>query len=356
VIEPPERISDDRRRVTAITYGQLGAATELLAESGLSASQVASLRAHPYARPTDLAFLFVPGIGGPSARLALLPGHMAIGASLEPISWASGWHADSGTAAGSLLLLHALRSAPSFGGCLLSESALRVYRAARIDLGRMPRFVLLRRSRRYWEPLVPRALAAVLGVPTDAALRSFARARRRGVVRGFVLDEVKRFDERSDRIDASRAERLYFRRDHREINWAMTHPWDSSAGLRYRCFYVRRTGSSEALGYALVRLRSYGGSRAASVFRTAVRAGEGAALRAMFHAVIDEVERDDPDLIDVAGNDDVVLEAASSRGLFRHGHIDIGCSFGAAARAKLPAGASLSSFRLDMAEGDVLFL
>lgn len=350
------RRPDSAIRIARLTYGELRSGHDAASWTGLTRSQADMLRAHPFARDEDIVVIGAEGAVGALGRLIMIPGRASVDGTLFPLSWSSGWEAAAtAPGAGSLLLLGAIRAAGSFGACLMSDEAMRVIKAARWSMARLPRLVLLRRSASYWRQAFPSPVSRVAATPTDlalAALRTVSRTRQRPD-RRYVVGEVARFDERVGEIDAARTETRYFERRHDELNWAMAGTWDPEAHATYLGFLIRERDSTEALGYALTRTRSYGAARTSSIFRTAVRSGRPAVMRELLRAIVERLEQDDPDMIDVAGTDAVLLDAARTNGMFQHGGIDIGCHFGPALKA---TGARLAQFRIDMAEGDVLLL
>jgi hypothetical protein len=353
--------ADDAFRVSVLTYGQLEESAAFAERSGLSLAQLRSLRAHPYAKPTDPARLVLLRGERRAAHMGMIPGRMRLGADEHRLFWGSAnWEFDGearNRAGAGLLLLIAMKEAGTFAGCGPSDFSRPILARARFDFLRMPRRALLLRSRAFLARRLqlPRA-ASALATLADPLIRGLGSLRRQRWNRAgnFRLEPVARFDTVVDEIDLQMRGQCWFPRDHRELNWALAHPWLGPEEAQHRAFLLRSGG--QPCGYVLARTRRFEGLHLGSLLRGGVRKDVPGAARALVAGLVDALDDLRVDIADVCTSNRLLLSAAAELGMLERRHLDIACKFGPEAGAALRRlGATLADFDADMGEGDVIF-
>lgn len=342
-------------------YGDIEETAEFLARARLGLAEARSLRRHPYARPEDPAGVLLLRNGVTIGSIRLIPGRVRIGSAEFRVSWASTWKftgEPSQSVGAGLLLVRALEETESVAVCGVSERSRELFRFARFDQVAMPRRVLVLKSRAVLQRRIGiQPIAHVLAWPLDAALaaaRGAARLRATGS-RDYYLERIERFDQRLDDVDGESRGALWFPRDHREMNWALDHPWFSSDEYRYQAFYLHRR-TSGVVGYALARVRTIDGSRIASLLRAAIRPDCAPGSLTLLVGLVSAASKEDADALEVCTTNRLLRREAARSGMITRGAVDLMARLGRGpTRALHELGLKFSDLEADLGEGDLLF-
>lgn len=334
-------------------YGDLAETEEFQARARLTIEEVRSLRAHPYARPSDPAGLLLRRGDVTVGAIRLITGRVRIGASEHRIAWTSTWEftgerEDSPGAA--LLIARALQEAGSVAACGVATRARQILSRLRFDEVALPRWILVVRTRPFF---TRRGAALPLLAPAgDAALRVLRACRRTSRTQGLALHVVKTFDARVDAVDEAQRGPLWFPRNHLELNWAIRHPWSTDASYLYRAYQL--SAGDQLVAFALARERTIDGVRVGSILRCGARTAD--AGRELVAAVSSALIAAGVDMVELCSTRAWVNDAARACGMLRRGRIEIMARLSGEAAVALQAeGNSLADADADLGEGDIMF-
>lgn len=328
-------------------------------EAGADDRKIASLLAHPLARPEDVAAVLLMCDGRVAGHFWLVPGRIRIAGATYPVWYGSDYDIvdpSVGAAHAGALFLRALREARSLGVFAVSPEASRVYRAARLDVRVVPRRTLVLRVRGFVERRSPSpVLSTVASLPIDALLALTRAPRLRGVAvpRGMRLVPVARFGDEVDAIDGAARGEHALERGHTELDWAIEHPWLDVPKYRWLPFHLH--AGNHVAGYALVRIRTFGSVTVGSIMRSAVEPGVAGGREAMLRLLVDALGSAHVDVMDMCTDDPLDISIAQRLGMIARGDAMHGLRLGGdAAQAAREHGVRFEGLRLEMGEGDAL--
>ncbi|HSI33043.1 MAG: hypothetical protein ACAI43_02750 [Phycisphaerae bacterium] len=226
-----------------------------------------AILSNPLSRSDDDPVQIVGTVDGRAAgRMDLFAGEVSTGGQAVPVLWTSLLHVPvehRSSLLGVLLILKMQALCPTVAACAVSQQALPVYEKLKWIDFRMPRYVLMRRSRAVVERYVGRGpIGMAARVVADAALlgwRGMLRLRTAIRTRGLRVEHAERAPAELDAAiatSAGAAQPVTITRSADWINWLLTSAIGSFPRDRQGLFLVRdRAGA--LVGYFLLKAHVY---------------------------------------------------------------------------------------------------